>query len=86
MEMPIYLFTGFLELSSAVGQMRGMPCTAANLAVAAFTLSWGGLCIHFQTMAVLQSAGLNTKERLEGKLLQGVLSAIFAYVFYPLFF
>jgi len=75
------LLTGVLELSSSVGQMQGLACTPANLALGAFVLSWGGLCIHFQSVAVLQGTGLNGKERLGGKLLQGVLSGILAYGF-----
>lgn len=80
------LLTGALELSSAVGQMQGMNCTPENLALGAFILSWGGLCIHFQSVAVLQGTGLNGKERLGGKLLQGVLSGILAYGFGFVFF
>ena len=80
------LLNGFLELSSAVGQMRGMACTGTNLAAAAFVLSWGGLCIHCQAAAVLQRAGLDAKERLGGKLLQGALSAVLAFLFHPLCF
>lgn len=78
--------TGTLELSSAVGQMQGIACNRLNLALGAFILSWGGLCIHFQSMAVLQGTGLNGKERLGGKLLQGVLSGVLAYLISPVFF
>ena len=80
------LLTGVLELSSAVGQMQGLPCTGANLALGGFLLSWGGLCIHCQSMAVLQGTGLNGKERLGGKLLQGVLAGVLAYFLSPVFF
>jgi hypothetical protein len=78
--------TGLLELSSAVGQMQHFPCTALNLALGAFLLSWGGLCIHFQSLAVIQGTGLKGKERLRGKFLQGVLSGVLAYALTPLIF
>lgn len=80
------LFTGILELSSAAGQMQGLSCSRQNLALGAFLLSWGGLCIHFQAVAVLQGTGLNGKERLGGKLLQGVLAGVLAYFLSPVFF
>lgn len=80
------LLTGTLELSSAVSRLQGLPCTGANLALGAFLLSWGGLCIHFQSTVVLHSAGLHTKERLGGKLLQGVLASVLTFLLTPFFF
>lgn len=80
------LLTGLLELSSAVGAMQGLSCTPPDLALAAFILGWGGLCIHFQSMAVLDRTGLKMTERLGGKLLHGVLSGIFAFILAPVFF
>jgi len=72
------LVRGFLELSGGVGAMQGFGCSPAELAVGAFVLSWGGLCVHFQSMAVLDGTGLDMKKRLGGKLLQGVVSAVLA--------
>ncbi len=72
-------FCSLLELSSAAGALAGLPAAPDKLALAAFALSWGGLCVHCQCMAVTASAGLKTAKRLEGKLLQGVLSALIVY-------
>ena len=71
------LFTGALELSSGIGAMAGLPLTPGNLALGAFLLSWGGLCVHGQAGAA--AGGLKTRKRLGGKLLQGVFSAVLAY-------
>ena len=69
------LLTGTLELSSGIGAMRGLPLTPASLALGAFLLSFGGICVHLQAAAVTAGTGIKLTGRLKGKLLQGVLSA-----------
>ena len=71
------LFTGALELSSGIGAMASLPLTPGSIALGAFLLSWGGLCVHGQAGAA--AGGLKTRKRLGGKLLQGVFSAVLAY-------
>lgn len=80
------LLTGFLELSSSIGLMQGLSLSPPALVLAAFLLGWGGLCVHFQAAAVLSGSGLKMKERLGGKLLHGVLSALLAMALGPIFF
>ena len=74
------LFTGALELSSGIGAMAGLPLTPGALALGAFLLGWGGLCVHFQAMAVTAGAGLELKGRRRGKLLHGILSAAITWL------
>lgn len=74
------LLTGFLELGSGVGAMLGLPPNAANLAICAFILSWGGLSVQFQTRAVLECTPLGKAPLLFSKLLHGVLAAALAYL------
>ena len=71
------LFTGMLELSSGIGAMAGLPLTPESLALGAFLLSAGGLCVHWQAGAA--APGLNMRKRLGGKLLQGVFAAALMY-------
>ena len=73
------LFSGALELSGGLGAMAGLPLTPSSLALAAGLLGWGGLCVHLQSAAAIQEAGLRIKGRLWGKLLHGVLSAGLMY-------
>ena len=73
------LLRGCLELSSGIGAMRGMRVTPDALALAAFLLGWGGLCVHLQAAAVTKEAGLSLKRRFFGKLLHGILSAVLAW-------
>ncbi len=74
------LLCSALELSGAVGLMQGLAPAPANLALAAFALSWGGLCVHCQSMGVCAGTGLRTAGRLRGKLLHGLLAAGLSYI------
>ena len=57
--------------------MAGLPLTPENLALGAFLLSAGGLCVHWQAGAA--APGLDMRKRLGGKLLQGVFAAALMY-------
>ena len=70
---------GALELSAGIGAMAGLPVSPSSLALSSFLLGWGGLCVHFQSLAVTAKAGLDLKGRRRGKLLHGVLSAAVTY-------
>jgi len=74
------LLTGLLEMSSGIGAMNGLRLCPPALALGAFLLSWGGLCVHLQSAAVTAGTGIKLTGRLGGKLLQGVLSAGITYV------
>ena len=67
---------GTLELSSGVGAMAGMAADPLHLALGAFLLGWGGLCVHFQSAAVTAGTGIRLTRRLCGKLCHGLLSAV----------
>lgn len=73
------LLWSFFELSGTVGLLSALPLSPVTLAVGSFALSWGGLCVHFQSTAVTAGAGLRNRRRLFGKLLQGLLAAALAY-------
>ena len=77
------LLWSFFELSGAVGLMESIALSPMKLALAAFALSWGGLCIHFQSLSVC--GGLSPRRRLPGKLLQGLLAAAISYIMSTLF-
>lgn len=74
------LLTGLLELGSGIGALRGLSPTPGALALAAFILGWGGLSVHFQTLAVCAGSGVKTARHMAGRLICGSLSAAYAYV------
>ncbi len=69
--------TGLLELGGGIGAMAGLPPTAANLALCAFLLGWGGLSVQLQTAAVVSGTGIKTARHTAGRLLIGSLSALY---------
>ena len=78
------LLWSFFELSGTVGLLAALPLSPASLSLAAFALSWGGLCVHFQSLSVC--GGLSTARRLPGKLLHGLLAAGLSYIMSTAFF
>ncbi len=80
------LLTGILELGSGVGAMRTLGLNAANLALAAFLVGWGGISVHFQTMAVIAESGIKGALHFAGRLISASISAVLAYFLYGLVF
>ncbi len=73
------LLWSIFELSGSVGLLRPLPLSPVSLGIASFALSWGGLCVHFQSAALSSAAGLRSGKRLAAKLFQGFLSGLTAY-------
>ncbi len=74
------LLCGLLELGSGAGALRGLDITPLNLALAAAMLGWGGLSVHFQTLAVLAESDMKGALHTAGRLISAALSAVFTYV------
>lgn len=74
------LLAGMLELSTGAACLQGAPLTAGTAALSAFLLGWGGLSVHCQSMLFLLERQLPCGTYFAGKLLQGVFSAVLAYV------
>ena len=72
------LLVGLLELSGGVGTLRGLPLTPRRFALAAALAGWGGLSVHFQTLAVLRDTDLACKCHFLGRLMSAALSALLA--------
>lgn len=74
------LLAGILELGSGAGAMRGLALTPANLALAAWILGWGGVSVHFQTMAVIADADIKSGLHFAGRLVSAFIGAGLAYL------
>lgn len=72
------LLLGFWELGSGVGALRGLPLSPANLALAALLVGWGGLSVHFQSLAPFSELPVNCSRHLPGRLLSAGLGALLA--------
>ena len=73
------LLMGILELGSGVGAMRGLYALPINLALAAFILGWGGLSVHFQTLALLAGSNIKGALHFAGRLISASIACVLAY-------
>ena len=80
------MLTGLLELGSGAAAMQGLRPCPESFALAAFLLGWGGLSVHFQTLAVLAESRIKGTLHLAGRLLSAVFAALTAYAAGMLFF
>lgn len=72
---------GFLELTCGI--LRLTP-DRQGFTLAAALLGWGGLSVHGQTAAVTANTGMRLRPYLTGKAVQAALSAVMAYLLWPL--
>ena len=80
------LIFGLLEITTGILHLSG---SGLCMVAAAFLMSWGGLCVHMQAKNLWSNAGLKVTGYYSSKLLQGVLSALFALSYVkasPLYF
>lgn len=76
------LITGMLELGTGTGALRALRVSPPTLALAAFLLGWGGVSVHFQTMAVICDGEMNGALHLAGRLICAIIASILAYGLY----
>lgn len=74
------MLTGMLELGSGAAAMQGLRPCPESFALAAFLLGWGGISVHFQTLAVLADSKVKGTLHLAGRLLSACIAALTAYV------
>lgn len=72
------LIYGALELSGGVRAVSetALP-TISKLVISAFFVGFAGLCVHLQVAAIVSKTNLSLLPYLFGKLLHGILSALF---------
>ena len=66
--------TGFFELGGGIGALRGLPRTPLNAAFAAALVGWGGLSVHFQTLALFADRDVKSAPHTAGRLLSALIS------------
>lgn len=72
--------SGILELGSGAGALAGLDGSPITLALAAGMLSWGGLSVHFQTLAVLSESKIKGSLHLAGRLSSAITAFILMYL------
>jgi len=73
------LLKGIFELGGGIGALRGLPPSPPNLALAAALMGWGGLSVHFQTLALIADRDIKSAPHTAGRFLSAGLSFLLAY-------
>ena len=79
------LLVGLLEVSSGVTSLTAPGALPGRVSLAAFMLGWAGLSVHCQVLSFVGDSGLTAGTYLTGKVLHGLLSAVFTAVLTRLF-
>lgn len=82
----IGIFSGFFELSNGSYMLSLVkPFSVYSLALISAVISFGGLCVYFQTLYVLEDSPLSTKTYLLSKCIQSLFSFSLTLVVYPFY-
>lgn len=79
------LLLGFWELGGGVGALRGLPLTSGNLALAAGLVGWGGISVHFQSLASFSDLPVRCRSHLAARVLSAGLGALLCRLLAALF-
>lgn len=74
--------SGFFEITTGTdmaSQASGAPLTH-QLTAAALIIGWAGMSVHSQVSSIISSTDISPKPYLLGKLLQGIIAAIYTYL------
>ena len=73
------LISGILELGNGAAAISTLDAGPLSLSLAAGMLGWGGLSVHFQTLAVLSESKIKGSLHLAGRLISAMISFILMY-------
>ncbi len=81
------IVTGFLEITNGINIISSIPCKkiSINIILTAFFLGFGGISVFLQVLSIVSKTDLSIKPYIYGKLLHGILSAIYTYIFICIF-
>ena len=73
------LLSGIIELTNGVSLVANIPAknVSINIVLCAFLLGFGGLSVLLQVFSIISKNGLSIKKYAYGKLLQGILAALY---------
>ena len=81
------IFTGFFEITNGISNISNIACKkiSINIIITAFLLGFGGISVFLQVLSITSKSDLSIKPYLYGKLLHGIISAIYTYIFITIF-
>ena len=81
------LVSGFLEITNGINTISNIACKkiSINIILSSFLLGFGGISVLLQVLSITSKTDLSIKPYLYGKLLHGILSAFYTYIFINIF-
>lgn len=77
------LISGFLEITNGINTIANISNKklSVNLIFTSFLLGFGGVSVLLQVLSITSKSDLSIKPYLYGKLLHGILAALYTYLF-----
>lgn len=77
------LLSGFLEITNGINLISNISCKkiSINIIFTAFLLGIGGISVLLQVLSITSKTDLSIKPYIYGKLLHGILAALYTYIF-----
>lgn len=77
------IIIGMLELTNGLSIISSVPAKSIsiNIILCAFLLGFGGISVLFQVLSIISKSDLSIKPYIYGKLLQGIIAAIYTFLF-----
>lgn len=81
------IFTGLLEITNGISLISNVNIKkiSLNIIISSFLLGTGGLSILLQVLSITSKTDLSIKPYIYGKILHGVISAFYTFIFINLF-
>lgn len=82
-DFAVPIASGIIELTNGLKYVSSIACKniSFNIIITSFLLGFGGISIFFQVYSIVSKTDLSIKPYLLGKILQGIFSCIYTYIF-----
>ena len=77
------LISGFIEITNGIASISSIACKklSINIILTSFLLGFGGISVLLQVLSITSKTDLSIKPYILGKLLHGILSSFYTYIF-----
>lgn len=81
------LFTGFFEITNGISTISNIAYKklSINILMTAFLLGFGGISVLLQVLSITSKSDLSIKPYIYGKLLHGIIAALYTYILMNVF-
>ena len=81
------LLSGFIEITNGISSFSTIACKkiSINLILTSFLLGFGGISVLLQVVSIIAKTDLSIKPYILGKILHGILSSFYTYIFINIF-